>query len=300
MLGPLKKWRAELTEHYGVMKDAWLAGDMKVLEKERAFLVETLLKYPVVFEQVNEWIKVLLFYWEDYKQNPDKETILLDKIMMKPEQCASIVQKIDQWIAEKSILQRKIITSNLRFVVSIANNYVVPYTTRCDLIQEGNLGMLRAMDRFDYRRGYRFATYATWWIKQAVSQVIYSQSRIIHLPEHMLKAINKINHAESNFILANGRDPSIDELAEILELPRSRVNALKKMMCQPISLQNPKNDEDGIELENLLSSDDDDTLKSLARKLLKKRMEQDLEILSEREQQINRLRFGLDNGNPKN
>ena len=97
-----------------------------------------------------------MFYWADYKQNPDKETILLDKIMMKPEQCASIVQKIDQWIAEKSILQRKIITSNLRFVVSIANNYVVPYTTRCDLIQEGNLGMLRAMDRFDYRRGYRY------------------------------------------------------------------------------------------------------------------------------------------------
>lgn len=300
MLAPLKKWRMELSGHYNVMKAAWKEQNLDTLQDERAKLVGLLLKYPVVFEKVHEWINVASFYLDEYDKSPDKVSIFSEKIMMEPETCRNIMNSVRQWTAEKSALQQKIITANLRFVVSIANNYVVPYTTRCDLIQEGNLGMLRAMDRFDYKRGYRFATYAAWWIKQAISSVIYSQSRIIHLPEHMLKDINKINRAEANFILENGRDPTSKELAAILELSCSRVNALKKMMCQPISLQNPKSEEDNFELESLLSSGDDDLLKSLARKLLRTRLEQDLEILSEREQQIIRLRFGLDGETPKN
>lgn len=186
-------------------------------------------------------------------------------------------------------------TANLRLVVSIVNRYRSSAVPEGDLIQEGNLGLIRAMDRYDYRLGTRFTTYATWWIKQAVLYTISSQSRVIRLPGHMLAAINKINKAEQNFILTNGRDPSLDELSAILELPRPRISALKKMMCQAISLQAPRNTEEGSELENLLSDGEaDDPVRLLAFKLLKARLEQALGTLSEREQQVIRLRFGLD------
>ena len=192
-------------------------------------------------------------------------------------------------------LRQRLLTANLRLVVSIVRPFRQKGVQTGDLIQEGNLGLIKAMERFDFRRGHKFSTYATWWIKQSVSKAVASQFRIIRLPSHMLNSISRINRSERDFIQKNGRNPSIDELASVLEMPRERVSAIRKMAAQSLSLQSPVTDEENSPtFEQFLCAEEEDSpLRMLAFKFLQARLGKALEHLTEREQQIITLHFGL-------
>lgn len=169
------------------------------------------------------------------------------------------------------------------------------------MIQEGNLGLIRAIDKFDYKLGHKFSTYATWWIKQAVSRAVASQSRVIRLPAHMIATIVRINRAEQEYLQRNGTLPSDADLAAVLELPRERISAIKKMTCQTISLQAPISDaSDKDFLENLLCDPENtDPMWKMTSSLMLQRLKDALERLPEREQQIIRMRYGLGKQAPK-
>jgi len=168
------------------------------------------------------------------------------------------------------------------------------------LIQEGNIGLMRALDKFDYRLGHKFCTYATWWIKQSVNRSIADQSRVIRIPIHMINTINMINAVEQRFIQENGREPSVDELASKLEMPVARVSAIQKMARQPLSLQSSVNDDDETStLEGMVSDDRNDPVEEIASQVIREKLFEALATLSEREQQIIIMRFGLDGEEPK-
>jgi len=193
------------------------------------------------------------------------------------------------------------VTCNLRLVVSIVQHYHSSNVQTSDMIQEGNLGLIRAIDKFDYKLGHKFSTYATWWIKQAVSRTITSQSRVIRLPAHMIATIVRINKAEQAFLQRTGKMPTDEELALQLELPRERVSAIKKMSCQTISLQAPiTDDKDRDLLENLLCDPETtDPTRQMTSKMLLDNLKEAIDRLPEREQQIIRMRYGLDSQPPK-
>ena len=199
--------------------------------------------------------------------------------------------------------RERLVESNLRLVISIVRQYQNRGVPFVDLIQEGNIGLLKAIERFDYHLGHRFSTYATWWIKQSVTHAVRCQSRVIRLPVHMLTLLSRINKAEQQFLQENGREADVDEIAEILGLSRSRVSSLKRMALQPISLQAPvtsSNNDKETRLEESLQDhhDGDNPVKSLARKLLEQKLHTLLDSLPERTRQILIYRFGLNNVEP--
>ena len=156
---------------------------------------------------------------------------------------------------------------------------------------------MKALEKFDYKLGHRFCTYASWWVRQAVARALSAQSRVIRLPIHMLATIRKMNIAEKNFIQLNGTEPTIEELAQILEMPKERVSAIKKMSLQCISLQAPTSEDSEATIENFLSDkESDDPMKTLARKMMKERLAEAINLLSEREKQVITMRYGLDGG----
>jgi RNA polymerase primary sigma factor len=185
--------------------------------------------------------------------------------------------------------------TNLRLVISIANKYRECNVPLNDIIQEGNLGLMVAVQRFDFNLGNRFSTYAGWWIKHYILRAISEQSRVVRLPLHMIQAIQNMNRAEQRFIQNEGREPENSELAELLELPVARVSAMRKMASQSISLQAPLNsDEDGSSLEDLIAPEEkSEPWRNYARKLLYDKLYEMLNTLPERERQIIIYRFGL-------
>ena len=200
-------------------------------------------------------------------------------------------REIDRW-------KLRMLETNLRLVINIAKHYQHKGLPFGDLIQEGNLGLMKALEKFDYKLGHRFCTYASWWVRQAVARALSAQSRVIRLPIHMLSTIRKMNIAEKNYIQLHGTEPTTEELAQVMELPRERVSAIKKMSLQCISLQAPQSaDDPDFTIENLLSDKlSDDPMKSLARKMLKRRLTAAISQLSEREKLVLNMRYGLDGG----
>ena len=222
-----------------------------------------------------------------------------DRLKLSGRANAALRRKLDTVIQDGLLAREHLIKANTRLVVSIAKRYMGRGVAFLDLIQEGNLGLMKAVEKYDYKRGFRFSTYATWWIRQTISRAIADQARTIRVPVHMSDRIRQVYKVTHDLEQSLGRQPTVEEIARALKLSAAKVQWIMKVSWLPLSLESPVGDDEESELGHFIEDEFSPTpLQSAYQSMLKEKLEEVLASLSPREAHILRLRFGLDDGNP--
>ena len=294
-------------------------GDMELSEEQLDKILETLENQNVDILRITEDDEDDLLLDEEDIYLDDEEEIDLADIDLSVPEGVSLDDPVRMYLKEigkvplltneeeialakriengDEAAKKKLAEANLRLVVSIAKRYAGRGMQFLDLIQEGNLGLIKAVDKFDYRKGFKFSTYATWWIRQAITRAIADQARTIRIPVHMVETINKLIRVSRQMIQELGREPSPEELAERMELPVEKVREIQKISQEPVSLETPVGKEDDSPLGDFIRDDNIPVPADEATfVLLKEQLLEVLSTLTEREQRVLRLRFGLDDG----
>lgn len=244
--------------------DATLGGEVKINDSVKMYLKE-IGNYPLL--------------------KPEEEPILAKKILEGDEEA-----------------KQKLINANLRLVVNIAKHYVGRGMLFLDLIQEGNLGLMKAVDKFDYEKGFKFSTYATWWIRQAITRAIADQARTIRIPVHMVETINKMTRVQRQLIQEYGREPTAEEISAAMggELTPKRIREIQRIALEPVSLETPIGEEDDSHLGDFLEDKESESpVDFTSNQLLREELEKILSELSPREELVIKLRYGLDDNHPR-
>ncbi|MFE6195242.1 RNA polymerase sigma factor [Streptomyces sp. NPDC057838] len=223
-----------------------------------------------------------------------------EKLTSTPDLDSELALDLDRLVVMGRMAKRRLIEANLRLVVSVAKRYVGRGLTMLDLVQEGNLGLIRAVEKFDYARGYKFSTYATWWIRQAMSRALADQARTIRVPVHVVELINRVVRVQRRMLQERGYEPTAEEVAAHLDLPPERVGEVLRLAQEPVSLHAPVGEEDDVALGDLIEDGDAASpVESAAFLLLKEHLEAVLSTLGERERKVVQLRYGLADGRPR-
>jgi RNA polymerase primary sigma factor len=223
-----------------------------------------------------------------------------EKLRLARDLDSQLALDLDKLVVMGRMAKRRLIEANLRLVVSVAKRYVGRGLTMLDLVQEGNLGLIRAVEKFDYARGYKFSTYATWWIRQAMSRALADQARTIRVPVHVVELINRVVRVQRRMLQERGYEPTPEEVAAHLDLPGERVSEVLRLAQEPVSLHAPVGEEDDVALGDLIEDGDAASpVESAAFLLLREHLEAVLSTLGERERKVVQLRYGLADGRPR-